>query len=140
MRCDAIFYTGTSPSLDTALSQAHRAASYLFPTHLFRHLSERFCILLLLGLVEQALLIFICFCPCVFDIFPVAGQQCSLSFFFSCHECYANAGYDCMGKQRRKHHKPRGFKRAGLFGFLYTSQKTALDAFDLPASVSSAVL
>jgi hypothetical protein len=82
MRCDAIFYTGTSPSLDTALSQAHRAASYLFPTHLFRRLSERFCILLLLGLVEQALLIFVCFCPCVFDIFPVAGQQCSFSFRF----------------------------------------------------------
>jgi hypothetical protein len=43
-----------------------------------------------------------------------------------------------MGKRKRKHHRPHGFERAGLFGFLYTSHRPALDAFDLSSSASSA--
>jgi len=31
-----------------------------------------------------------------------------------------------------RHHRPHGFERAGLFGFLYTSHRNTLDVFDLP--------
>lgn len=57
MRCDATIHW-YKPEPNTAYFPAHGAAFYLSSTHLLGYLSERLCILLLLGLVERASLVF----------------------------------------------------------------------------------
>lgn len=82
--------------------------------------------------ITGSLILFLCFScfACCWTTGPFS--------LFCCHEFYANAGYDCMGKQNRRHHRPRGLERAGLFGFLYTFHRSALCALGSSFSVSAA--